>query len=487
MNHTPNVIYILSDEHRGQAMSHAGDANVRTPVMDSMAAEGAGFRRAYSNCPVCTPSRGTIFSGRHAHAGPVQEFFSAYPPAAPSTATWLRTQGYHTSYIGKWHCGIVHNQKTAYVQEHRKDYPGEPARTPENRRAGFQDWAGFEVINAPFKTYVYRGSNENPTSLPGYQTDVLTNEAIRYLQEYQQDEPLFLVLSVEPPHFPCTPPEENKRFDPAALQVDPNFARLNPMFADVLPEFGEEMLREMLANYYAMVENLDSNIGRVLDAVRNLPRFENTLVVYISDHGDYVGNHGVNTCKISHHEESVRIPSLFQWPGRLPALGSIDGLFGLVDLQATVFGLIGVPQPVWNQGRDWSPRLRGESFCEPDELLLEMSGVPRWNPRFIDWRGFVSERWKYAFYEDGRQFLHDLLADPYEMENLAEIRPEIALQCKARLLEMLRDTREPFFDVIIEHGVTPEEPHYLSDHAFQIANARQLGGLDKKPGPLPMA
>ena len=106
----PHVIYVLSDEHRGQAMSHAGDPNVRTPAMDRMAAEGASFRRAYANCPVCTPSRGTIFSGRNAHSGPVPGFREAYKATAPSTATVLKELGYRTAYFGKWHCGIVHDQ-----------------------------------------------------------------------------------------------------------------------------------------------------------------------------------------------------------------------------------------------------------------------------------------------------------------------------------------------------------------------------------------
>jgi choline-sulfatase len=91
----PNIIYILSDEHRGQAMSHAGDPNVKTPTMDRLAAEGVSFTQASANCPICTPSRGTIFSGRHAHAGPVQGFFDNYKTAAPSTATHLRQNGYH--------------------------------------------------------------------------------------------------------------------------------------------------------------------------------------------------------------------------------------------------------------------------------------------------------------------------------------------------------------------------------------------------------
>ena len=165
----------------------------------------------------------------------------------------------------------------------------------------------------------------------------------------------------------------------------------------------------------------------------------------------------------------------------------IEGLFGLVDLQATVCGLAGVPSPAWNQGRDWAPKLLGGTMEEPTELLLEMAGAPRWTPRFTDWRGFVTNRLKYAYYDDGREFLHDLQEDPYEMRNLATEDPGLAARCKAQLLELLRETREPFFDVIIEHGVAPEKTNYIRDDAAQISNMRKRGGLDLQSGPLPMA
>ena len=154
---TPHIIYILSDEHRGQAMSHMGDPNVRTPWMDRLAAEGASFSRAYANCPICTPSRGTIFSGRHGHAGPVAGFFDVFKPTAPSTATELRKAGYRTAYFGKWHCGIVRNQIPPSVAEDQTGVfeGGSRNRTPESHRAGFQDWYGFENLNRHFNSSIY--------------------------------------------------------------------------------------------------------------------------------------------------------------------------------------------------------------------------------------------------------------------------------------------------------------------------------------------
>ncbi|NKB72303.1 MAG: sulfatase-like hydrolase/transferase [Candidatus Latescibacteria bacterium] len=443
----PHIIYILSDEHRGQAMGHSGDPNVKTPSMDRLAAQGSSFTRAYANCPICTPSRGTIFSGRHAHAGPVAGFFDVYKSTAPSTATQLQQAGYHTAYFGKWHCGIVRDQIPASLQEDTSGRfeGGSRNRTPESHRAGFQDWYGFENLNRHFNSSIYQEHAEDPTPLEGYETDALTDRVIDYLQNYQGDKPLFLVLSVTPPHFPLEAPEKWERFDPAALEVRANFHDSTAM-------------RQNLATYYAMIENLDWNIGRLMGCLQNQPGFENSLTVYFSDHGDYMGSHGVFNTKEHPHEESVRIPALFHWPGQLPAQGLVEGLFSLVDLLPTTLGLIGEEIPPWVQGADFSPLLRGEPFAGPADVLLEMVGSPRWNLGMPDWRGLVDQRWKYAFIENRVELLYDLEADPYEQHNLATTQPAQATRLRERLLELLRQTRDPYWDVLIEHGVDCTEP-----------------------------
>ena len=424
-----------------------GDPNVRTSRMDRLAAEGASFERAYANCPICTPSRGTIFSGRQAHAGPVAYFFDVYKPAAPSTATELRKAGYHTAYFGKWHCGIVRDQVPASVREDTtgRFEGGSRNRTPECHRAGFQDWYGFENLNQHFNSSIYENENRDPTPLEGYETDALTDMAIEYIRRYEGDEPLFLVLSVTPPHFPLIAPEEWKRFDPAALEVRGNF--------EDTPE-----MRQHLADYYAMIENLDWNIGRLMECVQGTSGFEDTLSVYFADHGDYMGSHGVFNTKEHPHEESVRIPAIFHWPGQIPAQGKIGGLFSLVDLMATTLGLVGAEVPVWNQGTDFAPGLRDEAFTPPGDVFLEMVGSPRWNLGMPDWRGLVSERWKYAFIENGVELLYDLEADPFELHNLAEEDPRTRGELRGRLLALLRETRDPYWDVLIEHGIESDGP-----------------------------
>ena len=188
----------------------------------------------------------------------------------------------------------------------------------------------FEAVNNPFHTSIYEGEAETPTPLDGYQTDALTDRAIEYLRAYDQDSPLFLVLSVEPPHFPLEAPERFKRFDPAQLQVRPNFIdRPDPPGGAPLPnpwdksdaihDYSNDM-RQHLALYYAMIENLDWNMARLLEETARIPQFagERTLVVYISDHGDFMGSHGLHDRKEHPHEEPSRIPAF----STVPAMSS---------------------------------------------------------------------------------------------------------------------------------------------------------------------
>ncbi|MHC4887632.1 MAG: sulfatase family protein, partial [Planctomycetota bacterium] len=278
-------------------------------------------------------------------------------------------------------------------------------------------------------------------------------------------------------HFPLQVPEEWKRHDPDALELRKNAGVLYERFKNHLPEMAEADLRAMLANYYALIENLDWNMGRLVDTMRSLPGFEDTLIVYISDHGDYVGSHGVDTCKINHHEESIRIPAIFHWPGSIPAQGLRPELFSLVDLQATILGTIGLEIPPYDQGFDYSPALFGGACDAPEEVLIEMTGVPRWSLRYVDWRGLVSRNWKYAFYEDGTEDLHDLQRDPFEMTNLAASNPAMREKLKGRLQELLRETRDPYFDVLMDHGVTPPAVRDVSDRKSHEAGMRWKAGI----------
>ena len=218
-------------------------------------------------------------------------------------------------------------------------------------------------------------------------------------------------------------------------------------------------MRKELATYYAMVENLDWNIGRLMDALASVDTFkDDTLTVYVSDHGDFMGSHGLIKRKEHPQEESIRIPALFHWPDQIQPGTEIDQLFGLVDLLPTLLGLASVDVPTHIQGQDFSPALRNESFEGPEAQLIEMSGNPRWNLDFLDWRGVVTREWKYAFYETGHELLYNLVDDPCELDNLADSDDENRLRLQNILLNLLEKTREPYFDVLIQHGAKPQYP-----------------------------
>lgn len=448
MSKAPHILYILSDEHCGFASGYMGDPNLRTPNLDSLAAEGTAFSHAYTNSPICTPSRGTLFSGRHAHAGPVQHFFDVYKASSPSTATLLRDAGYRTAFFGKWHLGVVRDQMSPAVRANPDAYPEIDyfRRTPEYHRAGFEDWFAFELNDAPFNFAYYEQRAVNPIQRSGYQTDLLTEMVISYMQEYDRDKPLFLVLSVEPPHFPLEAPSSFMRFDPETMVTRPNFGDS--------PE-----MRQALATYYAMIENLDWNIGRLLEAISAIERFsDNLLTVYLSDHGDYMGSHGLIARKEYPHEEAVRIPLIFHWPGTVAAQGVRDDLFSMVDMLPTTLALAGVAVPTHVQGQSFAPACLAQPFTGPESILLEMNNNPRWSLDFIDWRAIVSHRWKYAYFETGHELLYDLDTDPFEMNNIAQTRPDIKEKLKRSLLQLLSDSREPYFDVLMTDGVAPEHP-----------------------------
>ena len=208
-----------------------------------------------------------------------------------------------------------------------------------------------------------------------------------------------------------------------------------------------------------MVENLDWNIGRLLNALNRLTTFrDNTLVIYFSDHGEFTGSHGLFNRKEHPHEEAVRIPSIFYWPDRIPAQGLRNGLFSLVDMLPTTLGLADLPIPAYAQGTNFAPLCLGEPFVGSEYVLLEMNCNPRWGLDFVDWRGLVSERWKYAYYETGHEMLFDLEKDPYELNNIVAVDTVTRNELLGQVLHLLEETGEPYFQVLINHGVKPDVP-----------------------------
>ncbi|MEM6392294.1 MAG: sulfatase [Planctomycetota bacterium] len=410
-NDTParrrNVIWVFGDQHRGAALSCAGDPNVSTPNIDRLAAEGVWFQNAVMGFPLCCPCRGSLLTGVYPHRC-VPGHQHPLPTDLPTVAQPFNDAGYHTAYIGKWHLDGA--------QEASKDLVHHIV--PPDRRGGFKTWIGYENNNAQFHCFAHGHDGPNPVEhhkLPRFETDALTDLALQQIDTHR-DEPFFLALSVQPPHDPYTAPAEwMQRHRPANIRLPPN--------VPVTPRIREQAQRE-LAGYYALIENLDHNLGRIRQRLENHGLTDDTYIIFFSDHGDQHGSHG-HFRKMTPYQESIHVPFIVAGPTNrhYGLTHTRDHCINHVDVAPTTLGLAGITPPDSMAGTDYSPLCQpgGNLDAPPDSAYLQCV-IPTGHPPSIDlpWRGLLTrDRWKYVALEGQPMMLFNLNEDPYEQTNLA--------------------------------------------------------------------
>ncbi|MBN1582343.1 MAG: sulfatase [Anaerolineae bacterium] len=409
----PNVIWIFGDQHRAQALGCMGDPNLTTPHLDRLAAEGLTLTAAVSGFPLCCPYRGSLVTGRYPHlCVPGHEF--QMPPEQPTIANVFNEHGYSTCYIGKWHLdGFQEREGRAAMHI-----------IPPERRGGFDEWIGYDNNNSQWDCWVHGGQGRGAfhTRLPGYETDALTDMIIERIARWGQaqtkgdGQPFFAVLSVQPPHNPYVAPAEwMANHTPGRIVLRENVPNV--------PRVVERARRE-LAGYYAMIENLDWNVGRIRQALDDAGIAGHTHMMFFSDHGDLHGSHG-QFLKTAPWEEAIRIPFIIG--GHSPRYANKSGRHAVpinhVDVAPTTLGLCGIDAPEWMQGTDYAGyRIVGrEVIDEPDSAYLQLV-IPTGHGDSVDraWRGIVTrDGWKYVVLERQPWLMFDLTEDPYEQINLA--------------------------------------------------------------------
>lgn len=414
-HHGANVIWFTVDQMRAQAMSLVGDPNVNTPNLDRMARDGLHFRNAVSGFPLCCPARGSWLTGQYPHQViPGHEYLM--DPAIPTVADAFNSAGYHTAWLGKWHLD----------GHHERDLRGGWHQVPAERRGRFKTWIGYDNNNSQYDCWVHGHDEDREVPiyrLPGHETDALTDLLIDQIDRHQED-PFFLCCSVQPPHDPYTaPPEWSARQNPASLQMRPNVPA---------GDHFQRKAREELAGYYALIEHIDANVGRVMAHLEATGLADTTYIVFTSDHGDHHGSHG-HFRKMTPHEESIRVPFMV-WGGKrwqYRTWADIPYTINHVDLAPTSLGLAGITKPAEMQGFDYSAVARG-NYAEsapacgpdlseaPDSAYLQVV-IPTGHGPSIDqpWRGVVTtDGWKYVAISGQPWLLYDLNTDPYEQCNL---------------------------------------------------------------------
>jgi arylsulfatase A-like enzyme len=419
----PNIIWIFGDQHRAQALGCNGNNDVKTPNLDKLASQGVNFSRAVAGFPLCCPFRGSLLTSLYPHkCVPGHQY--QMDPKLETIAHPFNDAGYNTAYFGKWHVDGFHE----------KDGRAAMHIVPPERRGGFQKWVGYENNNLQWDSWVHGGEGKSAFhyKLPGYETDELTKLLIDYIKDIstentkkEDQKPFFAVLSVQPPHNPYYAPEENminhfrdEDFQPLELKIRKNVP-------DV--DFIRNRMQTDLAGSYAMIENLDQNVGKIIDTLMKNGLGENTYIIFFSDHGDMHGSHG-QFRKTTPYEESLRIPFIIGKPvaekeENIIVNRKIEAPINHVDIAPTTLGLCGLEIPELMEGVDYSHYVYSDKSkdYEPQNAFIQ-SVIPTGHTDSVDipWRGVVTQDgWKYVCFEGVDWMLFDLNKDPYEMVNIA--------------------------------------------------------------------
>jgi arylsulfatase A-like enzyme len=441
----PNVLFIMTDDQRQDAMSAYGNAILKTPNMDRIGAGGVRFTESFVTNSLCAPSRASILTGLWSHAHGVTTNGSGpqnynQQGIAPAQTTWveeLRRAGYHTGLVGKWHL--------------------------RSRPTGFDEWVIFPSQGIYDDPDMIAGDTH--LRLRGHADDVVGDQALEFLKARPKDRPFCLLYQFKSPHRAWMPAArfahafENTtipaprtfedRLDAAALRnaelalADMPDFRSRGVSPDLpTPERKRRNLEELVRNYYRVLLSVDENVGRVLDWLDANGLAENTIVVYTSDNGFFLGEHGLFDKRLM-YEPSIKVPLLVRYPARVPA-ARVDRAHMVlnVDVAPTLLELAGVPVPNRMQGLSMVPLLEGRDVPWRDAFLYEYYEYPA-EHCVRKHRGVRTARWKLLhFWEQPEEYeLFDLQADPDETTNLAaDPRHRATLATlKSRLADLRRE------------------------------------------------
>lgn len=418
MKNPPNVIFFFTDQQRWDTTGVHGCPLGLTPHFDRIAREGTHLYHSFTCQPVCGPARSSLQTGMYATNTECWRNGIALDPKHETLAHMFSRAGYDTGYIGKWHLA-----------------PDDPVE--EVFRGGYQYWLGantLEFTSDAYDTVVYDNDNQ-PVKLPGYRVDALTDAAIRYVDQHREN-PFFLFISFLEPHFQNTRddyPAPNGYTEPyVGRWLPPDLAALGGTAHQHTP------------GYFGMVKRLDEALGRLMDALKSLDLTDDTIVVFTSDHGNHFKTRN-NEYKRSCHESSIRIPTAIYGPGFMRG-GQIRALTSLIDLPPTILGAAGLPIPESMEGNSLMPLIDHRSEDWQDDIFLQISESQVG-------RCVRTQRWKYSVAADDvdgnvhseadcyrEEFLFDLIADPYELNNLIGY-PSHQLVCEVmreRLLKRIK-------------------------------------------------
>ncbi len=449
----PNVLFILCDDLRPDALGCYGSKHVKTPHIDRLAGGGVRFANAFCTTSLCSPSRASILTGLYAHAHGVRDNFTELPAALPHWPGRLRDRGYATAYVGKWHMG------------EGNDAP----------RSGF-DWFVSHKGQGKYFDTEWNVNGERREAPPGYYTTVATDYAADWIAKRPAGSPWALCLGHKAPHSFYFPEEKYAHaFDDVRVPYPASAARLDgkpdwirqrlptwhgihgplfewrKQFPDSRPEAVKDF-ENMVHAYWGTVLSVDDSVGRLIALLESRGELADTLVVFMGDNGLLEGEHGM-VDKRTMHEPSIRIPLIARGPG-LPAGNVVSQQVLTEDVAPSVLDVCGAPPLQGIHGRSWLP--------------LATTGDPAWRTAWLyeynyekqfpytpNIRGIRTDRFKLVRYPHGdggpdRHLpeMYDLVSDPDELKNLAADPAHAAARA---------DLERQLAGLLATHGLTPDK------------------------------
>jgi arylsulfatase A-like enzyme len=420
----PNVLFVLCDDIRPDAVGCYGSPHVKTPHIDALAAGGVRFANAFCTTSLCSPSRASILTGLYAHAHGVRDNFTELPATLPHWPGQLRKQGYATASIGKWHMG----------------------EDNDSPRPGF-DWFVSHKGQGKYFGTEWNINDERRETTPGYYTTVVTDFSLDWLKRQPAGQPWALCLGHKAPHsFYFPEPKYEHTFDdvkvpyPASafdLADKPDWIRqrlttwhgiYGPLFdwRKTFPDTRPEAVKDfenMVHAYWGTVLSVDDSMGRLVEYLRSTGQLDNTLIIFMGDNGLLEGEHGM-VDKRTMHEPSIRIPIIARGPG-LPAGAVVAGQVLVEDVAPSVLEACKAPALPEIHGRSWMRLCTGGDPDWRTAWLYEYNYEKQF-PYTPNIRGVRTDRFKFIRYPHGdgspdrhEPELYDLSADRDERKNLA--------------------------------------------------------------------
>ncbi|MHA1784466.1 MAG: sulfatase family protein [Promethearchaeota archaeon] len=474
MNEKKNVLLIITDAQRADHLGCAGNPDLKTPNIDQLASEGIRFTNAYCGNPFCMPNRATIFTGKYPSIHGVRCNGINLNPKIPTFTDALRKAGYHTCSIGKIHLNWYGTPWSRKYYSHEQLIvsiytPKEKRRPIPNPYYGFKEYeivlGHGDAVGGDYLDWVEERSPEylelikkratrlfdqilydSPIPENIYHTNYIKERTISFLEKYSQgyysNKPFFLHCSFPDPHHPvCPPGKYREMYHPDKITISSTLNEINNLqehdvlknYVNVyrrarLRETNEKELRKFQAYTYGVLSLIDHAIGEILAALKSFGLEENTMIVFTSDHGDLMGDHGVIFKGPAHFQGLIKVPMIWKIPDITPEGAVSESLVNSIDIPTTILNVLGIREKYHSpgmQGHDLMPVLRNPSVKVRDNCIIEEDedahkATKQGIYRDIRVRTMITERYRMTVYEGFMNTgdLYDLKEDPLEKNNL---------------------------------------------------------------------